>query len=411
MKLLPLLVAGSLALNAALLAWFALRPANPPVTVTPAAITISPSLNPLTAAQANALKSGDPAQMKAAGVPDEVANILAAGRAYANGQALDRAHKKLRVPDARYWRNSRSDQPELTEEQRAAEDKVQKEFSAAMERAFPGGDGDDASDAPYSYLPPTAREKLARIEKDYDEIEAEIYSHTKSGIQLPSDLAKLKLLEEEKRRDIAAALTPAELGELQLHDNGSETVQTIRSRYGDAIPSEADYRKIFALQKAYDDRFSSANEQEISPASTAANAQLRADILAIIGEENYASFQRANDEGYRILTAITERLQLPSTTPGAIYAVRDGYALQAQAINGNAALTDEDQRTQLIALGEKAHAAILTKLGPEGATVYTEHTEWLDLLKSGSAFSTNPKDAPPDASTGTTVYPLPNPRR
>ncbi len=407
MKLRSLLIA-SLAGNAALLAWLALRPANPPVSVTPVALVAPTASTSLTATQANALKSGDPAQMKAAGVLAEVANILMAGRAYAKLQAMDQAQKKARIALPGYWRNSRYDQPPQTDEQRAAEEKASEEFNTAMERAFPGVVENEAA-AERPFLSPAARAKLARIEKDYAEIEKEINSHTKSGVLLPSDTAKLKLLEEEKHRDIAAALSPAEFEELQLHDTNSETVQTIRSYYGDAIQSEADYRKIFALRKAYDDRYPFKGEADPT-AREAAYVQLRSAILTVIGEENYAAFQRANDRSYKDLTAITQRLELPANTPDVVYAARDGYALQSQAINQNPSLTHAERRAQLTALGEKARADLLSRLGPEGAAVYTGHTEWLNLLKDGSAFSTNPKDAPDYSHAGTTIYRLSGPR-
>ena len=415
MKNSPPLLTASAALNLALVAWLLLRPSLPTTPFTssssaalPSTAHASTSSATLTASQSAALRSADLAQMKAAGVPDDVAHILAAGRAYAKMNALEQALKKFRPKDSRYWRNSQSYEDNRTEEQQAEHQKVYEEFNAAMERAFPELVENEAAATP-PFLPAAARQKLARIEKDYSELESEIRSHAVSGILLSSDTAKLRLLKDEKQRDLANALSPAELEEFQLHDERSGTVGTIRSHYGDLIESEADYRKIFALQKAFDDRFPGQGDAD-SNLRDDAYAQLRADIFTVIGQDKYAVFQHEHDRSYNALTAITERLKLPADAPDLIYAARDRYAAESQTIAQNSSLSLQAQRAQLNVLAEKARADLEAQLGPEGTRAYVERSEWLTLLTSGSAFSTNPKDAPIHTNVGVTEFPAPRRR-
>ena len=402
----------SVALNLVLVAWLLLRPSLPTTPFTssssaalPSTAHASTSPAPLTASQSAALRSADLAQMKAAGVPDDVAHILAAGRAYAKMNALDQAHKKFRG-DPRYWRNSRSDNS--TVEQLAAETKANEEFIKAMERAFPEMVEAEAA-ATQPYLSADARKKLARIEKDYAEIENEIRSRTTSGVLLASDNDKLRLLKEEKKRDLAAALSPAEWEEFQLRDDSSSTVQSIRSNYGDTIKTEDDYRKIFALQKSFDDRYPARSDADPASRDTA-YAQLRAEIIGVIGEASYAAFQHEHDHNYQVLTAITERLKLPSGTPDLVYAVRDRYAAESQAIAQNSALSPAARDTQLKALGEKAYTDLTGQLGPEGAQAYAVRTQWVHLLRTATPFSTNLKDAPMFTNVGVTEFAAPRRR-
>ncbi|MGH7957767.1 MAG: hypothetical protein ACREH8_12280 [Opitutaceae bacterium] len=68
------------------------------------------------------------------------------------------------------------------------------------------------------------------------------------GVQLASDREKLRLLRAERDRDIAALLTPEEWTAYEMRTSISGNI--VKSRYGDAIESEAEFQKIHALQKA-----------------------------------------------------------------------------------------------------------------------------------------------------------------
>lgn len=420
MKLGTLLLTGSLAANIAFVAWLCRRPTYPAVKASAPTAAASPASRgsiSISTAQASALQSADLAEMKAAGIPNEVANILAAGRAYRNLTLREQARKKLRLTDSRYWRNTWTYE-DPADERQDEKKRLEEEFDTAMKRAFPelAEDEEDRGVSRstgidrYAGLSDAVREKLTRIEKDYNEIESEMHTRVKGGILLPSDEAKLKLLREEKRRDIAAALSPAELENLQLRDTNSETFQAVRSNYGNAIESEADFRKVFGLQRAFDERFSSGSGKN-PDARDAAYAELRADILEVVGEKSYAAYQREHDNTYRALTAITRRLALPRDTPDQVYAARDRYAAQSQIIARDPSLSPEAQSARLKTLGEIALSDLQATLGSEGAEVYAGRANWLIFLKQGEAFSTDPKDAPQHTNVGVTDYRLPRRRR
>ncbi|HWA27676.1 MAG TPA: hypothetical protein VG734_18615 [Lacunisphaera sp.] len=423
MKKLPLFLALSLAANAAFLVTFFVRPAPAGGSSAASSAASVASANPapagageLTATQLAALTSGDLAQMKAARIPDDIARQLVIARAYAKLMARQRAFYRPPETSGAYWANPISAYRNRTKEERAEMLKAQREFSEALR----GSEADfmDRGGSRFDYLPATKRDQISRIIQDYDEMRNEINSDMFSGIQLPSDREKLKLLRQEQERDIADALTPAEFEQYLLHS--SQTANNVRNRYGDAIRTEDDYKKIFALQKAYDDQYSNQElfpfgggtpSQELMAARRNAEIKLQADIQAAIGEEGYAALQRAADQEYRALTSVAKRLNLPATTADTVYAARDTYAAQSQQINQDASLSSQDRRAQLKALGDRARTELASSLGAEGAEAYAQRANWLNMLRSGTAFSTNPKDVPAGrTSMGTTVYPVPPPR-
>lgn len=404
MKILPLFLAGSLVANAALLI-AVLKPSAADQTsavtkplIRRSSTTTAPTL--VTADLQDLLATGDAAALTAAGLSPEAARQLIIGRAYARQRDRMRALRNPVDDGAAYWR--RESGPEgfgrRTREQRLEMRKIQREFQDEVRAAL----GEDPyadlgrTNSLLSFLPADRREQLRRIEEDYSELMSEVYGEAGS-VQLPSDREKLRLLQTEKERDIAAALGPEAYEQYLLRV--SPTAGNIRNRYGAAIQDEAQYRQIFALQKAFDDRFSTGYFRETPTADERqarrdAEYQLQQSIAAVLGPEQMQVAQRSNDFEYRTLTALASRLNLPAGTPEQIYSARDTYAAQSQQINANSALSREERTRQIQALAERAQADLQRTLGAEGAQTYAQRSNWLNTLKRGTAFTTTSTGAP-----------------
>jgi hypothetical protein len=426
MKATPLLLGLSLVANLALVAMVLRRSGStdekPTTTAAGSAVVASRPVGGSGSSDAAALQaalaSGDTAALTAAGVPPDIARAVAIGRAFDKMQTRMRELRPKPADDGKYWRRSPGFRPDATtREQRMEMNKVQREFTETMRKAL-GEDLDSAfggRDSPYAFLPSAKREQLRQIEQDYNEMQSQAYMD-QEGIQLPSDQEKLKLLRLEKERDIAAALSPEEREQYELRV--SQTANNVRARYGDAIQSEEEYRRIFALQKAFDDRYANQDRGEGGPASQEmmrarrdAEQQLQDEIRASLNPEQLAAMQRANDQDLKAAESLVRRLNLPANTPEVVLASRENYAAQSMQINGNAALSPQERRTQLQALATRAQNELQGTLGSEGAQAYAQRSQWISVLKNGNAFSTNPKDAPAGArNLNNTIFQVQPPR-
>ena len=90
--------------------------------------------------------------------------------------------------------------------------------------------------------------------------------------------------------------------------------QHVRNRFGDAIESEGEFQKIFALQKAFDDDFPRETltgriSPEVIRARSEAERQLENDIRAAVGDDRYAALRRAADADVRTIDALAARAQ------------------------------------------------------------------------------------------------------
>lgn len=386
MKPVTLLLSASLIANVAFVAFVATRSGESPSSGSTAheVRTTGASAGNLDALRA-ALASGDAAALKAAGVPADIARDLALGRALARFQQKVQAARTNNTGDGRWWRSrnaTRSREEELL---------AQRELSDALINAY----GDDlglggTDSAQLSFLSADKRAALRRISQDYNEMMAKFGTN---GIQLASDKEKLRLLRAERDRDIAALLTPSELADYQLRT--SATATNLRNRYGDAIDNEDDFKKLYTLQKAFDDKFpADAFTGRVSPdalkARSEAQAQLQTDIQAALGDDKYAAIRRATDPELKALDSLVSRIGLPADTTTKVAASRDTYAAESQRINADTSLSFPDRRAKLQDLGNRAKAELTSTLGAEAADAFAQRANWVGMLQNGLAFSTSP---------------------
>jgi hypothetical protein len=401
MKALPVALTLSLAANLAAFGYFATRPEQP--TAAPASKT-APATTLVTDNSEQirtALVKGDLAALTAAGVPLTAARDLLLGRAMV--RYAERMEGAVNAPaDARWWRSRAT--PTGTDQALVAQRELNDAVRAALGKdVFPLG----TDPSQWSFLPAAKRDALRRLQQDYDEMTAKFSA---GGIQLASDKERLALLRAERDRDIAALLTPTELADYNLRT--SNTSAALRAKFGDAIQSEEDFRKLYDLQKAFDDKFAvdpsaPRPSQDFIQQRAAAERQLQDAFRAALGEEKFAALQRTSDQELRALDALATRLNLPSGTTDRVAATREAIAAESQKISLDSSLPMTERRAKLQELASWARTELAQTLGSEAADAYAQRAAWLSLLQSGVAFATNPKDSPVQVGLGgSSVYPV-----
>lgn len=340
-----------------------------------------------------ALTSGTVKDLEAAGLAPDLARELALGRTFSRVIARAQAEKASQA-SGRWWRSA-SGGANLREQQLL----LRRDLIDAMVAAF----GDDAglfgpSDTgQLAFLSTAKRDALRRITQDYDEMMAK---YSAGGVQLASDRERLKLLRAERERDIAALLTPEERLAYELRT--SPSAAAVRSRYGDGIETEEDYRKIYALQKAFDDKypldaFSGRIAPETMRARAEAQRQLQDDIRTALGDAGYAALRRATDPDLRTVDSLVTRLNLPAGTTDRVAAARETFAAESQRINADPSIPMPQRRAQIQELGTRAKAEVQEALGAEAAEAYAQRSPWVGMLQNGMAYSTSPQPGSPGA--------------
>jgi hypothetical protein len=393
MKLSSLLLTGSVAANAALLALL-LRGSFVGGSERP--ISATPALTAPAAAAAPSETTPDPGtwsnlagddltaqreRMRAAGFPEPVVRAILAARISEKFAAQRRALSPNQG-DVEFWKVPTPD-PAKQAALRALNLEQQKElkdllgvnprledpaYLATLRRQF----GD---------LPDEKIALLSQLQESYNEKRNAIYGN---GVTLPEDRQKAADLEKAMQAEFASVLTPAEYEAYLLRS--SNTASQLRSELTAFNPTEEEYKTIFRLQKPFDDQYRNLVgplSQEQQQARAAAQKQVQDDIKAALGDARYAEYQRGKDSSYRLTTQLVARLELPPETANQVYAVQQDIQQRAAVIRQDRALNPADRTAQLATLASEAETRISGSLGAQGFAAYRDNnttSSWLRNL-------------------------------
>jgi hypothetical protein len=412
MKPASFLIAASLTANLALLGYILLRPTTPTSYLPPHSADLNHPGPLLATDLATAFKTNNHAALrdilKAAGFPDDLVREIVQRRIWETFRTRYQALVRQADDSISWWKNVDDDEtdPSLTRTTRKQLSELQRESEAELLRLFgPDPENDEYIDKKLAFLPAEKRLQIQKIEQDYFELKNEIQEEI-AGFYTAEDTAKLRLLMEEEKRDILAVMSPEEQKAYDLRL--SPTAESLRWDMTKLNVTEAEYLKIFALQKAFDEKYAS-NVDPFSPsydsASTnpawsdeersAEEAKVKQQIRALIGDERFALSIKKQDSDYRQLQAATRRFDLPSDTPDRIYSLRDTVGTTARQIADNPSLSPETKKQALIQLATQTRNQVRTGLGSEVADAYFKNSgmRWLAALDEGNAVIFSKEDS------------------
>lgn len=394
MKALPLVIAASLAANAALVAFVLTRSADS-TTRGAAAASATPALSPKTSALTSSPASSATSNPKlwsdlnstSADLPALIARLRAAGfpasviRAIVTAQVREDFAAKRRAlnptkADLPFWKNDQPTDPKL----RLALRDLNREQEAVLTRLLGGPDPDRAlfmgiyERRQYGDLPADKVSQLSTVKRDYDEMRSDIYEASRGGTMLPEDRAKLALLDKEQRADFAQVLTPQELADYDLRS--SNTANQMRYNLTAFSPTEAEFRDIFKIQQAFDEKYG-----QMTPGMTQEQMRLRTEeqkkineqIKTSLGPERGADYERANDHSYRQAALLAERLNLPKTAATDVWNIQKDLEKRTQALFADNSGAPETRMAQRAALVAEANTKVTAALGERGAAIYKQN--------------------------------------
>ncbi|MEO6569830.1 MAG: hypothetical protein ABIO94_13795 [Opitutaceae bacterium] len=243
----------------------------------------------------------------------------------------------------------------------------------------------------YDHIPPEKRERVRLISEDYA-VMLESMRNEAGTLPLPTDGENLRLIEAERRRDLAALLNADELAEdeRRVHPFASRIREL--TQFFDATPEE--FRAIFAVQGAILPMNSllpgvgvplpTSNAGRL--AQEAEKARLNEQLKAALGEARYAEYVRAKEYEFQQLSDLIGRSGLPPNAAVEVFGVRDFVSTESNRIHDDNTLDVEQKRAALKALAGNARAQITALLGPAAAEAYARSSNrWLNPVDQGSA--------------------------
>lgn len=340
------------------------------------------------------------AGLRAAGFP---ATVI---RAVVNQLLTERFAARSPTASQPFWKRSVSPTPETVAAHTALGHERQTLFEALLgPDARPSAMMDsEAKERRYGTLADDKIDAIARIERDYHEMSAEVWAKRRGNSVSSTEtmMQTQQLMEKEKLADLNSVLTPEELAQYEMRN--SSAARTLISNLRNVEITEAEFTRLFQAQKA----FEAANPRRTTM-DQASYAQRQASQLtlneqarAVLGDARFYAFLEGADGNFANIARALEKY--PAVTPTATYQV---YQLQVELQSQMAQATRSgpptpEQLESMRSLAAAYSARLDTLLGPEVAETYRGQ----GAGRIFSPFRPTPRPASPATASGTPLVPL-----
>jgi len=230
------------------------------------------------------------------------------------------------------------------------------------------------------FLTPEKLQQVQALDK-YDLLRDDLMKRVGST-WLKGDFEELKRLQDEKRAALERLLTA---DELEKYDLVTHPVAAQMRGDLDALnPTEEEFRKIFAIRKAFSDRVGELQVQaQIDPATPAVGLQMAAaskeadqKLEAQLGPQRFADYQRSQDPYFIMFERVSEYLGLSEEAVLQAYQIKksaeEQYAKLADSARAAGAVPQptEQFRSTLLAIQQSEEAGLRQALGDKGFEYY-----------------------------------------
>jgi hypothetical protein len=230
-----------------------------------------------------------------------------------------------------------------------------------------------------SFVPEEKRNQLLALREEIEGLKERVVDQAKDGE--PVDLEALKKIQEHKNEVLAQILTPEERQEYELRT--SETAERLRAQLVGFNPTEEEFRKIFSLWQAHDEKFAfvSADDENARRAKEEDTQRIEKEIKSTLDPVRLTDYDRAQSKDYQQLCFFAERYELPQGTTQALQEIRQIAEKARQSLLAEQGLAEADRTGALKAVQEETQRALRQNLGDKLYPAYARNMgNWIDGL-------------------------------
>lgn len=230
------------------------------------------------------------------------------------------------------------------------------------------------------FLSDDKREQLLALRDELDTMKERILEESAEGGMTDETRAALAEFEDKRRQRLAKLLTPAELDEFELRT--SETADRLREQLVGFNPTEREFRSLYDLQKAVDDRYAFANidDPAVQAEKEALQAKVDDAVRVQLGEQRYGDYRQAQSPDYRNACLFTELYELPSSAASSIYEIQQIAQRERQNLLGQN-IPEDRLYEALEAIKAETERSLLEILGNKVLSNYTQSSgKWVGEL-------------------------------
>jgi hypothetical protein len=201
------------------------------------------------------------------------------------------------------------------------------------------------------FLPEAKRLAVSQILRDYDEM-AQGTRGNYRGMELASDAEKRRFIDEERRKDLTAILTPEELRTYDLRN--SSTANQLRWSMGTMKPSLAEYEAIYDSMESVNRKYDNRTEGDRPPDFWQKRQEAEKASLAVLrkqlGQDRFIDYALSSDHNASQVNTAVERYALPQETARNLWILRQEVGSAGKAIFEDRKLSEDEKFARIAQL-------------------------------------------------------------
>jgi hypothetical protein len=224
------------------------------------------------------------------------------------------------------------------------------------------------------FLPESKRDACLALEETYHRLTNEASGKDREE--------KLKALDRQHQLDLRSLLNEEEFDEYKLRNS---RFAEVRLRLTGFDAGENELKQLARIAEKYAGAVESREPNVDVRITQRAEAQKleREEIKQLLGPDRLAQYDRAQDERYREIYALTDRLGLPATSATQVYDIRNAAEAQAREVRTMKNLTAEERREMLGAIRAETERSVTQSLGEQPFSMYYKRSgQWLEQLET-----------------------------
>jgi hypothetical protein len=223
-----------------------------------------------------------------------------------------------------------------------------------------------------SFLSEDKRDQVTAIRDRWESQRDALLAKAKDGALTVGDLALLKQYEQERDREMLSVLTPQEKEQYEL--STSETANRLRGELVGFNPTEKEFREIYALRQALDEKYAYQNlsDESIQKARAEDEARMHEELKTVLGQDRLAEMDRSKDADYRDLATLSEQYDLPADTTRNVAEMRQIAQEEQKRLLEDTSIPANRRRLALKEMQAETEKAFRQAMGDEAFDAYVQ---------------------------------------
>ncbi len=231
-----------------------------------------------------------------------------------------------------------------------------------------------------SFLSEEKRNQVLALRDEFEGVQERILEASHGSLSA-ADVDALRKVEARRNEALGKILSGSEFAEFELRM--SPVADRLRDELMGFNPSEAEFRQIFEMEKAVEEKFAfvDSSDEKILREKAVAQKEIRDELKRQWGDARYADYERAQNPDFRSASVFVEVYELPISTAQTIFEIKQIAEAERRNLLSNTAIPEQERRGALAAIQAETEKTLRQTMGAKVFSNYTQSSgKWIQNL-------------------------------